>query len=79
MRTKITQDWVIDQQVQIVNEAKGAAQYSAAVSALELLGKHLGMFPETLNVNVTMSLPDGCDSLPETRPAPSEHGSDLIQ
>lgn len=43
-RTNVSQDWIIKHLRENVDEAKSALQYSASNKALELLGKHLGMF-----------------------------------
>lgn len=43
-RTNVSQDWIIEHLRANVDEAKSALQYSASNKALELLGKHLGMF-----------------------------------
>lgn len=42
----VTREWVITELMDLVKEAKAAQQYSAAKSAIELLGKEIGMFQE---------------------------------
>ena len=57
-RTETTQDWVIKRLVAIVELVKSQdpPQLSAANRALELIGKHLGMFKGTLDVNAEVKV-----------------------
>lgn len=50
-RTEMSQDWIIDHLRENVGAAKAEAQYNASNKALELLGKHLGMFTERVDHN----------------------------
>jgi len=45
-RTELTQDMVIEQLRRCERQSVKAKQFSAAIRANELLGKHLGMFEE---------------------------------
>lgn len=67
-RTEVTQDWVVERLVENVERAmqrrevvrdglpSGVYQYEGAVAnrALELLGKHVGMFEDRLKVDATV-------------------------
>ena len=51
-RARIDADWVIKKLVQNYRKASKAKKFSAVNRALELLGKHLGMFKTTVDLNV---------------------------
>ncbi len=46
IRTEISQDWVLERLIENHNRSVEAGQGSVANKALELIGKHLEMFPE---------------------------------
>ncbi len=45
-RTEVSQDWVLQQLVDTQDAAYADKQFSASIRALELIGKHLGMFKD---------------------------------
>jgi phage terminase small subunit len=47
-KTSITVAWVQEELVSTYNKAIGKCEFSAAVRALHLLGKNIGMFAETM-------------------------------
>ncbi len=49
-RTELTQDWVLTQLRTEARESGEGSSHGARVRALELLGKHLGMFPTKIEV-----------------------------
>lgn len=50
-RVNVTVDWVLEQLVTNVREARIANDFVASNRACELLGKHLAMFPDKLTVD----------------------------
>lgn len=45
--------WVVARMMEAAERAKGKDDLSAWIRALELLGKHLGMFSDTITLNIT--------------------------
>lgn len=45
-RTEISADWVLNQLIETQDAAYADKQFSASIRALELIGKHLGMFKD---------------------------------
>lgn len=57
-RTAVTADWVVQQlQVEATDRGEGAS-HGARVKALELLGKHVGMFKERVEVSGHVEVSD---------------------
>lgn len=61
-RTEISQDFVLENLKEIVNRSmqhEGADDYDprAAAKALELLGRHLGMFTDKVNLSGELTVP----------------------
>lgn len=48
-RTEVTADWVLEKLVKEAERSGRGTSQSARVRALELLGKHLGMFPDRVH------------------------------
>jgi phage terminase small subunit len=53
-RLEITQETVVRDIADIVEEARKVGQYSAALKGKELLGKHIGMWPAKSEVTVNV-------------------------
>jgi phage terminase small subunit len=53
-RTAITADKVLDDIARIGKKAEDAEEYTAALKACELTGKHLGMFKDSAAVNINI-------------------------
>lgn len=66
-RTEITQDMVVSElrKVAFDNDPTTGGPYrdSAKMKALELLGKHLGMFVERIQLNASMTVEDALDAI----------------
>ncbi len=54
-RTEMTADWVLEQLREEATDRTEEASHSARVRALELIGKHLGMFVERIKVDGEIS------------------------
>ena len=52
MKASATQDTVIETIIRIGKKAEDAERYGEALRAQELLGKHLGLFTASVDVNV---------------------------
>jgi phage terminase small subunit len=57
-RTQIDADYVLSSLKQIADEALGMERYSDANRSLELLGKHLKLFTDRMEVKGNMNLTD---------------------
>lgn len=55
-RTELTQDWVVERLRAEADDHSEDATHSARIRALELLGKHLGMFVDRVEVKQTARL-----------------------
>ena len=55
-RTEVTQDYVLAEIVQVINDRRGTGEHAnpqAALKGLELLGRHLAMFTDKAQFAVT--------------------------
>ena len=50
-KLKLDEDFVLDRLVRVYDVAMESKNYSSALKALELIGKHLGMFKDKVEVN----------------------------
>lgn len=50
-RVELSAEWVLRELMDNVRDARAAADFMAANRALELLGKHLALFPDKLNID----------------------------
>lgn len=53
-KAEITAEKVIDDLEALGSKAAGEGQYSAAIRAKELVGKHIGMWPNKVDANVNL-------------------------
>lgn len=55
-KTEISAEWVLKNLKEIADEAKEKGEYSPANKSLELIGKHLGMFTEKIDLNADVEI-----------------------
>lgn len=55
-RTQVTQDWVVRRLREEAESAGEGSSHSARVRALELLGRHVGMWPARLQVEGALAV-----------------------
>ena len=56
VRTRIDQDWVITELVDTYREARNVKHLPAANQSLQLIGRHLGMFTDRVEVDLTAQI-----------------------